>query len=316
MKLKIFISDWKSLFKSPQTRFMLSVGGKILFFSLVIHTFVIYSLFQQLRFNYLFFKTQSKISLIEMETFMNYVSAETWELLPYVFIFHVLLFFTGCYIGWILLRPFYLIAKYSEEAMENINAIYEPEVYSNYNLLTRFSEFFFVYLRDCRIKKSLTSQSIPPQFSKIHKPSRDIVYLIHFSLLLIIVGVVTIGSAAVVIDTLTTNVLQLAFDLLPASKNYKNFFMGQAAIFNDIYICIVVLITLLYGGLAFHLYDQMSGAAFGIFATMRSFMKGDYSSRVHLLGYNHVREYTRKLNKLLTLTCRELQKETKHSEEC
>jgi hypothetical protein len=32
---------------------------------------------------------------------------------------------------------------------------------------------------------------------------------------------------------------------------------------------------------------------------MRSFMKGNHSSRVHLVGYTHLREYTRKLNKYL-----------------
>jgi hypothetical protein len=48
-----------------------------------------------------------------------------------------------------------------------------------------------------------------------------------------------------------------------------------------------------------HLYGKVSGAAFGIFSTMRSFMKGDHFSRVHLVGYAHIRDNTRKLNKYL-----------------
>lgn len=316
MKLKNLFPDLKSLFKSPQSRFMLAVGGKITVFSILIHLMIFHSLFQQLRFNFLFFKTQGKIKVIELETFMNYVFAETLDLIPYIFFFHVLLFLTGCWIGWILLRPFYLIAKYCEEAIENINANYHPEVYSNYNLLTRFSEFFFVYIRECRLQKNLHPQSIPPQFSKIHKPVRDILYFFHFSFLLCIVGFVTTMSSAMVIDQLSNSILELAFEYIPHSKNYRNFFIGQINIFEDNYKLIVLLISILYGGLAFHLYDKMAGAAFGIFSTMRAFMKGNYSSRVHLLGFNHVRDYTRTLNKFLNHVTQELQKETKNTEDC
>ncbi|HLW56468.1 MAG TPA: hypothetical protein VKY27_03730 [Bacteriovoracaceae bacterium] len=315
MILKKFLSDFKGLFKSPQSRFILMVGGKIMIFSIFIHFFVLYSLIQQLRFNYLFFETQSRVSLIELETFLGYVFSETLDLIPYIFAFHILLFLAGCYVGWILLRPFFNIAKYSEEAITDVNASYQPEVYSNYNLLTRFSEFFFLYLRENRLKKQLTPQSIPPQFSKIHRPKLDVVYLIHFSFLLLIIGIVTFISAASVIDILTTNILKLALDLLPDAKDYKSFFLGQIEIFEDIYIWIVLLTVALYGGLAFHLYDKMSGAAFGIFSTMRSFMKGNYSSRVHLLGFNHVRDYTRTLNKFLNHVTREFQNETKDTEE-
>ncbi len=309
MKLKKIVSDLKGLFRSPDSRFMLSVGGKIMASSLLIHLFIIYSLIQQLRFNFLFFKTQSRLSLMEIETFFDYVSHEALDILPLIFGFHIALFLIGCYIGRILLRPFLTISNYSEAAIENVNAIYQPEIYSNYNLLTRFSEFFFVYLRDCRLKKKLEPQSIPPQFSRVHRPTRDIVYFIHFSFLLVLVGVVTIISAAVVIDTLTANVVQLAFELLPNAKDYKNFFLGQMTIFNDIYVLIVVLTVLFYGSLSLHLYDKMSGAAFGIFSTMRAFMKGNHSSRVHLLGYGHVRDYTRNFNKLLNYITRELEKD-------
>lgn len=315
MRIRKYLFALKSLFKSPQSRFILSVGCKVMVFSILIHIFVVYSLVQQLRFNYLFFKTQSKVSLLELETFLGYVFSEAIDVIPYIFIFHIILFLAGGYIGWVLLRPFYAIAKYCEEAIENVNATYQPEVYSNYNLLTRFSEFFFLYLRENRLKGEFKSQSIPPQFSKVHRPTRDIVYFFHFSFLLLIIGIVTFISAANVIDTLTTNILQLAFDLLPNATEYKSFFLGQVKIFEDIFIWIVLLIFFFYGGLAFHLYDKMSGAAFGIFSTMRAFMKGNHSSRVHLLGYNHVRDYTRTINKFLNHITRNFQKETKDSEE-
>lgn len=309
MELKQLKPNLKDLFKSPESRFMLMVGLKVMSFSLLIHAFVFYFLIYHFRLNYLFFKTQSKLSVLELETFMGYIFAEAVEILPGVFFFHGLLFLLGCYVGWLLLRPFYTLAKYSEEAITNINAVYHPEVYSNYNLLTRFSEFFFVYLRDCRIAKKLAPHSIPPQFTKIHRPTRDIVYFIHFSFLLLIIGLITIFFAAYVIDSLLQLNLNLALDYVNNIKKHENFFLGQRAVVDDIYALIAVLTVFLYGGLAFHLYDKMSGAAFGIFSTMKSFMKGNYSSRVHLLGYNHVRDYTRKINQFLNHVERELEKD-------
>ena len=54
-----------------------------------------------------------------------------------------------------------------------------------------------------------------------------------------------------------------------------------------------------YAVLAIVLYNKVSGAAFAYFATMRSFMKGKFSSRVHLIGYSYVRNYGRDLNRYL-----------------
>ena len=68
---------------------------------------------------------------------------------------------------------------------------------------------------------------------------------------------------------------------------------------DDLVILSIVLVAFSYLALGFHLYDKVSGAAFGIFSTMRSFMKGNYFSRVHLVGYAYIRDYTRKLNKYL-----------------
>jgi hypothetical protein len=70
-------------------------------------------------------------------------------------------------------------------------------------------------------------------------------------------------------------------------------------ILDDIIGLTIALISFSYILLGLHLYSKVSGAAFGIFSTMRSFMKGNYSSRVHLVGFAHIREYTRKLNKYL-----------------
>jgi hypothetical protein len=70
-------------------------------------------------------------------------------------------------------------------------------------------------------------------------------------------------------------------------------------IIDDTVALSIILIAIFYIALGFHLYEKVSGAAFGIFSTMRSFMKGNRFSRVHLVGYAYIRDYTRKFNKYL-----------------
>ena len=56
---------------------------------------------------------------------------------------------------------------------------------------------------------------------------------------------------------------------------------------------------LFYLGLSFHLYAKVSAPAFAIFATMRSFLKGNTKARVHLIGNYYARPETKKLNQYL-----------------
>jgi signal transduction histidine kinase len=93
--------------------------------------------------------------------------------------------------------------------------------------------------------------------------------------------------------------VELATKTLRDQKGVTSYFTQQMFILDEIVIMTVTLIVLCYTLLGLHLYAKVSGAAFGIFSTMRAFMKGNYSSRVHLVGFSYVREYTRKLNKYL-----------------
>jgi hypothetical protein len=93
--------------------------------------------------------------------------------------------------------------------------------------------------------------------------------------------------------------IELASKTLPSSKDANRFLNAQDFVMDDLISLTIFLIATLYLALGMHLYGKVSGAAFGIFSTMRSFMKGDHFSRVHLVGYAHIRDNTRKLNKYL-----------------
>lgn len=286
------------MFKNADTRFIMSVGLKVSGISLGISLFIYYFLFQVSRLNYAFFESQG-FPVRDEELFFDYIGQEAIENLPVLFSFHIFLFFIGTYVGWLILRPFRVIGEYCEEVLEHPNAVYKTDEFSNYKLLTRFSEFFFEFLRESRRKGEIVSNSIPPQYSRIHKPLLDWVFLLHFGILLIIIS---ICSSVFIIEnssSLFRNMTDLAIGTLSNTTAVRKYFTNQLFILDDLVTMTIVFTSFFYILLGLHLYGMVSGAAFGIFSTMRSFMKGNYFSRVHLVGYAYIRDYTRKLNKYL-----------------
>ncbi len=290
--------EFRRLFKNEDTRFIMLVGFKVSGISLGISLFIYYFLFQVIRLNYAFFDAQG-FPVQDESLFFDYIMKEAMDNLPILFAFHIFLFFIGTYVGWLILRPFRVIGEYCEHVIENPNAIYKIDEFSNYKLLTRFSEFFFEFLREARRKGEIASNSIPPQYSRIHKPLIDWIFLLHFGILLIIIS---ICSSVFIIDNssiLFHDMTDLATKTLPDSVAVRKFITNQLFVLDELVFMTITLTSIFYIFLGLHLYGQVSGAAFGIFSTMRSFMKGNYFSRVHLVGYAYIRDYTRKLNKYL-----------------
>lgn len=291
--------EFKNIFKSDETKFIMMTGIKVSLISLFINLFVYFFLLEVLRLNHVFFRAHGFPEFSGDTTFFDYVSQEAMNNLPILFSFHIFLFFIGTYLGWIILRPFRAIGEYCEDVVANTQAIYQVEEFSTYKLLTRFSEFFFEFIRESRNKGEIVTNSIPPQYSKIHQPVADKVFMLHFGILLVIIS---ICSSLFIIENTSeifTNMIELAGKTLQGQKAVGRFLGSQGFILNDIVTLTILLTVIFYIILGFHLYTKVSGAAFGIFSTMRAFMKGNHFSRVHLVGYAHVRDSTRKLNKFL-----------------
>ncbi len=77
------------------------------------------------------------------------------------------------------------------------------------------------------------------------------------------------------------------------------FMESQKDLFNSIVSLAIVNVVGSYLLLAIHLYGKISPAIYAFFATMRSYMKGNFKARVHLLGHVHIRPYARSFNKFL-----------------
>jgi hypothetical protein len=96
------------------------------------------------------------------------------------------------------------------------------------------------------------------------------------------------------------NMTQIAIKMIKAKpKMLSSFFQDQSFMIDEMWFMSAFIVGSFHLAMAIHLYGQVSGAAFGIFATMRSFIKGNFKNRVHLVGYSHLRESTRALNKYL-----------------
>jgi hypothetical protein len=296
------------LFKTEDSKFILSTALKISLAYLMSSILVFYLVWLVISLNNVFFEANGFLNFDGMESaFFDYVASRITQNFYYVLTFFILLFFAGIYLAKILLRPFELIGKYCESAIENKSEAYNPDIFSDFKLLTRFSEFFFAYIHGLRSENKFSTNTIPPSFAKVHGPVFDKVFFFHFSLFLAIIAISTsIFITFITMETYNT-IVELAITTIPKSgKEVAYFLKNQKYIFESIHTIAILVLVISYTSIAFHLYNKVSGAVFGFFSTMRSFMKGNKKARIHLVGYPHIRPYSRAFNKYLDQVCREI----------
>lgn len=233
------------------------------------------------------------------EVFYDYLFNKTSDIISYIALFIISVFFIGIYISHLLLRPFRIIGDYCEEALTNEEANYDPDFFTDLKLLTRFSEFFFNHLETASKNGELKKVEIPKKYTKIHKPVFESSFFLQYTLLIFITSTIVSVVLYVISVELHDTIIQLATQVLKNGNLTTTFLERQAEILNDILWVVMTTHVVMYIFLAFHLYRKVSGPAFGIFATMRAFLKGNYDSRVHLIGYYYLRPQCRKLNKYL-----------------
>lgn len=291
----------KNLFKQDDSRFVLSCGLKFMGIFLFTSTLSFFIVWALLKINNLYFESYGFISSVELkEAFFDNALKIFYQQLPFIFGLLIVLFFTGLYIGKVLLRPFEMIGSYSLAKTDGHEDIYNPDIFSDYKLLTRFSEFFFRYLDECMKEKKLKSNTIPSIYAKIRGPQFEKVFFFHFSLIILLIVIVSASFSIYLTSETLGQLVNLSITTIAKeSKSVAYFLTQQSQLIQPISIFSVSLIVVGYIMLGFHLYGKVSGAIFGFFATMRSFMKGNFKARVHLIGYAQIRPHGRALNKYL-----------------
>ena len=297
----------RNLFRDEDSKFLLITGLKFALTSIACLMVIYYIIWVIIGLNNVMFEAKGFATGASFqEGFRDNALALVYDKLPFVLLFFIFNFFSGVYVAKILIRPFEIIGLYCQSRIEGDNCSYNPDLFSDYKLLTRFSEFFFRYIDYSLKNKSLNPNTIPENFAKIRTPKFEKVFFFHFLLYIGIIAIITtIGSVH-----LTTTIQEQIADLSVSSLSYDKssiayFLNNQTHVFYSVIYFSLILFILSYGLLSFHLYSKVSGAVFGFFATMRSFMRGNTGARVHLVGYAQIRPHSRSLNKYLDQVERE-----------
>jgi len=303
MKMLINKINQLKLFKSEDSRFLLGCGLKFSAIFFLACCLIYYVVWLLISINSIYFETiQSGVNTELRQAFIDNSLDVALLKLPYISLFLVFLFFLGIYLGKLLLRPFEVLGKYSSDQVDNKKNEYFPDLFSDYKLLTRFSEFFFRYIDECVKNKALKPNTVPPVYAKIHSPPFERVFFFHFMLLTVIILIVTGFFVTYLTTELSSSLVDVGVKLIGTKSNLVGqFLLNQYAVFESVIYLSMGVMAIGYFILSFHLYSKVSGGIFAFFSTMRSFMKGNYKARVHLIGYSHIRPHGRAFNKYLDL---------------
>ena len=221
------------------------------------------------------------------------------------------LFFLGNYIAGLMLRPFESLSDYCEKAQNNLFAPYAPDLFSDLRLMTKISEYFFQYLYDCREKGYLHSIEVPKRFTKIRSPKFEKTYFFHFGLFLGAIGIFSSISLYMFSIDVQEKIIELSLQTLNYSESVMYFLEKEKYFVNIVLWTSISLQMFSYSLLTVNLCSKISSPSFGVFSTMRSFMKGNFSARVHLIGYGFLRPHCRRINKYLDYVQREIERKNK-----
>ncbi len=289
------------LFKDEDGRFIITCGAKFVGISFLAAINLYYVLWNIISLNNLFIESKKfGLSQDMREDFLVKALEVFGENLIFVFLFFIFLFLAGAYIGKVLLRPFELIGDYCIRKTNGETCEYNPDLFSDYKLLSRFSEYFFQYLSEIEKDKSLRTTTIPPIYQKIHKPPFERVFFFHFFILVIILAGTSVVFMNYILSEVKQSIIGIVYSLkLDTDTSIGYLLTNQDFIFQSILIYTSLIIFVGYFFLSFHLYSKISGAIFAFFSTMRAYSKGNYKARVHLIGYAHIRPHGRSFNKYL-----------------
>ena len=231
--------------------------------------------------------------------FVDFIYSSLYDQVLWICLSGVFVFGLGYYLSSIMIRPFKVIGEHCENKINNKNNFYSPDFFSDLKLLTSFSVFFFSKLDEASIKGKIQSISIPNHFTRIHKPNFEKNFFFNYLFIITIFGLMSsLGIIALNLE-IREQISELARRFLIGNEQATLFLNEQFLIADVAVYYFVSLHLFMYLLLGVHMYAKVATPAFAVFATMRSFLKGNYHSRVHLIGYYYLRNDCRKINKYL-----------------
>ncbi len=299
-KLSPLKSYWQRLWKDEEAKFRLGTSLKMTTVSLFSFGVMGGCIFILLSLDLLFFRANEINGMDRFEeVFYDFLSSTLIDLMPYAALLLIFISITSIYISDLLLRPFRTIGEYCEKRNNGESSSYNPDFFTDLKLLSQFSEFFFNSIETAEANKSLLKVVIPKKYTRIHQPVFETTFFMHYILYLIATILAVSITLYAFANELYGSLINLAEQILPIDPKINFFLSEQARLLDKIILIVLIVTFLMYCFLARHLYQIVATPAFAIFSTMRSFLKGNYGKRVHLIGYPFFRDQTRKLNKYL-----------------
>lgn len=313
----VFIKKVLGYYDDEEFMFKLTTGLKFVFISLGFTLAVLLFTYLLLKINLIYFVAHGYPGASQFqEAFIDFVYSSLVDEIPYFLIAFAFIFVLGYCLSAIMIRPFKVISRYCEERLENKENYYSPDYFSDLKLLTTFSVFFFSKIDEAKAQGKLGRIDVPQDFTRIHRPVFEKNFFFNYLFIIIIFALFSSAGIFAVNNAIREQIYTLSQKFLSNGvvtvhgSGIRYFIEEQFSVANIavyFFICMHILAYCLFG---VHLYSKVSGPAFAVFATMRSFLKGNYHNRVHLIGHSYLREDTRKINKYLEYIQKSLTKNT------
>ena len=231
--------------------------------------------------------------------FYDYIYSSFADEIIWVIVAGIFTFSLGYYLSGIMIRPFKVIGQYCEDKISDKNNFYTPDFFSDLKLLTSFSVFFFSKIDEAGIKNKLEVVEIPNHFTRIHKPNFERNFFFNYLFIIAIFALLSSLGIVLLNIEIRDHIFELSRKFL-ANNRQVTYFLDEQFVIADIAVYFFTLLHLgLYFLLGVHLYSKIATPAFAVFATMRSYLRGNHHNRVHLIGYYYLRNDCRKINKYL-----------------
>ena len=286
--------------KDDEEMFKIGMGLKFFGVSVICTISVLLFTYLLIRIDLIFFVSHGFPGAQDFKgAFVDFIYSSLYDQVLWICLSGVFVFGLGYYLSSIMIRPFKVIGEHCENKMNNKKNFYSPDFFSDLKLLTTFSFFFFSKLDEASIKGKLQNIHVPDHFTRIHKPTFEKNFFFNYLFIITIFGLMSsLGIIALNLE-LREQITELARRFLIGNEQARLFLNEQFLIADVAVYYFVSLHLFLYLLLGVHIYSKVATPAFAVFATMRSFLKGNYHNRVHLIGYYYLRNDCRKINKYL-----------------
>lgn len=299
-----FFSEYKArgskLLNDDEFMFKVGMGLKFLVVSVFCLLSVLLFTYLLIRIDLIFFVAHGFPGADAFQNaFYDYIYSSFTDEIIWIIMGGIFTFGLGYYLSSIMIRPFKVIGEYCEDKMNNKNNFYAPDFFSDLKLLTSFSVFFFTKIDESVIRGKLTQVEVPVQFTRIHKPNFEKNFFFNYLFVIVIFALLSTLGIVLLNMEIRDHIFELSRKFLSGNQQIT-YFLDEQFVIADIAVYFFTgLHLILYFLLGVHLYQKVATPAFAVFATMRSFLRGNHHSRVHLIGYYYLRSDCRKINKYL-----------------